>query len=186
MNNTDLRNKTIKIKSLNHYYFLFLPIFLYIFLYLDMYLNNFTISELSATYSKNNINEIEKNISSLNQFVPEVFDDLIDSNSFKTIIIDSNSKILSYNINNKKIDIYISIVNRVLNPQSKTIQIKSSRFENGELIRNYVFNYTIKKLNEDDVHIRFYIYYDHVYQLFTIPRKLKSLSKISKKLLYIK
>ena len=95
MNNTDLRNKTIKIKSLNHYYFLFLPIFLYIFLYLDMYLNNFTISELSATYSKNNINEIEKEISSLNQFVPEVFDDLIDSNSFKTIIIDSNSKILS-------------------------------------------------------------------------------------------
>ena len=93
---------------------------------------------------------------------------------------------MSYNINNKKIDIYISVVNRVLNPQSKTIQIKSSRFENGELIRNYVFNYTIKKLNEDDVHIRFYIYYDHVYQLFTIPRKLKSLSKISKKLLYIK
>ena len=62
MNYTVVRNKTIKIKSLNHYYFLFLPIFLYIFLYLDMYLNNFTIGEIAATYSKNNINILQISI----------------------------------------------------------------------------------------------------------------------------
>ena len=184
MNYTSIKKKNNRFFSL--YYIVILPVILYFFLYLDMYLNNFTIEKISATYSKNNINKIEQEISSLNQFVPEVFDDNIDTKSSKTIIIDSNSKILSYELNNKKIDIYISIVNRVINPLSKTIQIKSTRFENGELIRNYVFNYTLKKINEDDIYIRFYINYDHVYQLFSIPRRLKSLSKISKKLLNIK
>lgn len=184
MNYTSIINKNNRF--LSFYYILLLPFILYFFLYLDMYLNNFTIEDKAATYSKNNINQIEQEISSLNQFVPEVFDDIIDIKFSKTIVIDSNSKILSYELNNKKIDIYISIVNRVINPLSKTIQIKSTRFENGELVRNYVFNYTLKKLNEDDIHIRFYINYDHVYQLLSIPRRMKSLSKVSKKLLNIK